>query len=269
MAWSCLVSQTVPVEVPALRRGLAILRLLAGKAGPVTAGAVARELDLPRSTTYQLLNELTAGGFVTHLPEERRYGLGLAAFELGSAYLRHDPLERLAQPVLRSLIARTGHTAQLGVLHGRETLYLLREHPPHPHPTVVTDVGVRLPAHLPASGRAVLERLPAAQVRALFPTRDAFVNRTGRGPAHLPDLRRLLSEGRRRGWTVEDGYVTEGFASVAAPVLDHGGRPIAAISSTFRHACAAECGSTWPEVAAETLRAAAELSTRIGGPPAP
>lgn len=251
-------------DVPALRRGLEVLRLLAGRAGPVTAGYLARELGLPRSTTYHLLAELTAAGFVTHLPEDRRYGLGLAAFELGSAYLRHDPLERLARPVLHSLIGRTGHVAQLGVLHGRETLYLLRDQP-HLHATVVTDVGVRLPAHLPASGRAMLGALPAAQVRALFPDRSAFVNRTGRGPEHLPALRRLLAAARRRGWTVEDGYVTPGFASVAAPVLDHSGHPIAAISTTFRHECADECGETWPDLAAATLRAAEELTTRVGG----
>jgi DNA-binding IclR family transcriptional regulator len=255
-------------EVPALRRGLAVLRLLAGKAGPVTAGAVARELGLPRSTTYHLLAELTGAGFVTHLAEERRYGLGVGAFELGSAYLRHDPLERLAKPVLRRLIERTGHTAHLGVLHGSETLYLVREQAPNPYPTV-TDVGVRLPAQLPASGRAMLGHLPAAQVRALFPSRDSFVNRTGRGPAHLPALRRLLAEERRRGWAVEDGHVTPGFASVAAPVFDHGGRPIAAISTTFRHLCDHECGETWPELAGQTRRAAAELSLRLGGPPPP
>jgi DNA-binding IclR family transcriptional regulator len=251
-------------DVPALRRGLAVLRLLAGRAGPVTASHVARELGLPRSTTYHLLTELVAAGFVTHLPEDRRYGLGLAAFELGSAYLRHDPLERLARPVLHTLIERTGHVAHLGVLHGRETLYLLREQPPR-HATVVTDVGVRLPAHLPASGRAMLGALPAAQVRALFPAQSAFVNRTGRGPKNLPALRRLLTAGRQRGWAVEDGYVTEGFASVAAPVRDHTGHPIAAISTTFRHECDPECAETWPDLAAETRQAAATLGTRLGG----
>jgi DNA-binding IclR family transcriptional regulator len=241
-----------------------VLRLLASRAGPVTAASVARDLELPRSTTYHLLTELAAAGFVTHLPEERRYGLGLAAFELGSAYLRHDPLERLARPVLHALIARTGHVAQLGVLHGRETLYLLRDQPML-HATVVTNEGVRLPAHLPASGRAMLGALPAAQVRALFPSRAAFVDRTGRGPQDLPSLRRLLTAAKRRGWTVEDGYVTPGFASVAAAVVDHGGHPIAAISTTFRHECEPECGETWPELATETLRAAAELGSRVGG----
>jgi len=256
-------------DVPALRHGLSVLRLLASHAGPVTATAVAAELNLARSTTYHLLAELARAGFVTHLPEDRRYGLGVAAFEVGSAYLRHDPLERLARPLLRKLVGRLGRTAQLGVLHGPETLYLVREQPERPQ-TLVTDVGVRLPAQLPASGRAMLAKLPPAQVRALFPTTASFVNRTGRGPADLPSLRRLLAAETRRGWAVEDGYVTSGFASVAAAVLDHNGRPVAAISVTFRHECDERaCGRDWPEVATEVLAAAAELSTRIGGHPAP
>ena len=39
-------------------------------------------------------------GFVVHLPEQRRYGLGVAAFELGSAYARQEPLRWIAQTVL-------------------------------------------------------------------------------------------------------------------------------------------------------------------------
>lgn len=269
MVGLCLGCQTPGVgdssDVPALRRGLAILRALAGRAGPVSAGVLARELGLPRSTTYHLLAELVAGGFVVHLPEERRYGLGVAAFELGSAYLRHDPLERLAGPILRRLVDRVGRAAQLGVLHGAELLYLLKERPSQPQ-TLVTDVGVRLPAQLPASGRAMLAHLPAAQVRAMFPSTERFVLRTDRGPRNLPELRRLLAEERRRGWAVEDGVVTAGFASVACPVFDHTARPIAAIGVTFRHSCGgAGCGETWPGLAADVGEAAAELTGRISG----
>ncbi|MGP4020395.1 IclR family transcriptional regulator [Saccharopolyspora sp. 5N708] len=255
-------------DVPALRRGLAILRVLAGRAGPVSAGVIARDLNLPRSTTYHLLAELVAAGFVIHLPEERRYGLGMAAFELGSAYLRHDPLERLAGPLLRRLVDQVACTAHLGVLHGGESLYLIKERPSQPQ-TLVTDVGVRLPAQLTASGRAMLAHLPAAHVRALLPSSERFVQRTDRGPRNLPELRRLLAAERRRGWAVEDGFVTAGFASVACAVFDHGARPIAAISVTFRHFCDsgenASCDRTWPELADQVHQTATELTTRISG----
>ncbi|TVT38800.1 IclR family transcriptional regulator [Amycolatopsis rhizosphaerae] len=254
-------------DVPALRRGLAILLALAGHAGPVPAAALARETGLPRSTTYHLLAELESAGFVVHLVADRRYALGVAAFDLGSAYLRQDPLERLAAPLLRSLAERAGHTAQLGVLHGNEVLYLHKERPPRPE-TLVTDAGVRLPAHLTATGRAILAHLPTPHVRALFPKASVFVSRTGRGPHGLAELRRILAEVRRRGWAVEDGCVTAGFASVAYPVFDHGGRPMAAVGITWRHHCPdreTACGRTWPEFAAQVRQTATEITVRIGG----
>ena len=133
-----------------------------------------RDLRLPRSTTYALLAELEGAGFVVHLPEERRYGLGVGAFEIGTAYLRQEPLARLARPVLTRLVEAVGQSAHLAVLHGREVLYVVEERAPG-RPRLVTDVGVRLPAQLTASGRAVLAGLSAAQVRALFPDASAFV----------------------------------------------------------------------------------------------
>ncbi len=216
--------------VPAARQALALLGALAARPGPVPAGVLARELGLPRSSTYHLLAELVAAGYAVHLPEERTYGLGVAAFEVGSAYLRHDPLERLARPVLARLVEQTGHTAQLGILRGPEVVYLLKEQPRTPV-GIVTDVGVRLPAHATASGRALLAHLPAAQVRALCA--GPLPTRTGRGPATLRELRTELVRDARRGWSVEDGEVTPGFASVAAAVFDHTGHPLAAVTLTF------------------------------------
>lgn len=249
-------------QVPAARRALAVLRLLAAAPGPLPASAIARALDLPRSSTYHLLTAMAEDGFVTSIPEERRWGLGVAAFEIGSAYLRHEPLERLARPLLRRLVDGVGEIAQLGVLHGAETLYLLKEQPPR-HATLVTDVGVRMPAQLTASGLSLLAHLPSAQVRALFPGR--FVNRTGRGPASLRELRRVLAEDARRGWSSEDGYITEGFASIAACAFDHTGHPTAAVALTFRRD--RHPPETWPDLASHTRTAAAALTTRLTGRP--
>ena len=249
----------------AAQRALRVLRVLAAAPGPMPASALARGLGLPRSSAYHLLAVMAEEGFVVHYPEEERWGLGLASFEVGTAYLRHDPLERLAQPLLRRLVTQvqrvTPVVGHLGILHGHETLYLLKEGADRPL-TVVTEVGVRLPASLTASGRAMLAILSRQQVRALFAPRGAFVDRTGAGPASQSALAAVLAAERRRGYAEEDGFITPGFASVAAAVLDARGRPVAAIGLTFPSGDVDAEHRT--RLARAAQRCAADLAARIG-----
>ncbi len=250
--------------VPAARQTLAVLQALARAPSPVPAATLARALGLPRSTTYHLLAELVAAGFVIHLPEERRYGLGVNAYELGTAYLRQEPLARLATPVLRRLVDATGHTAHLAVLRGREVVYLVEERAPG-RPRLVTDVEVRLPAELTASGRAILANLPSAHVRALYPGSSTFVQRHALGPTSLHALRSLLAATRRRGYASEDGHVTPGFASVAVAATDHAGTPVAAVAVT--RPVGAPDEPDGGHLPALVTRSAAELTRRLGGRP--
>ncbi len=222
-------------HIPALSQALALLRGLSER-GPSSAASLARSLQLPRSTAYHLLAVLRDEGFVVHYPQERRWGLGPTAFTVGQAYLRHDPREALARPLLVSLADEVGQTAHLGVLRGTEVVYLLKESPRQrlDAPTLITGVGVHLPAATTASGRAMLAHLPSAQLRALMSTSDALVQRTGKGPSSLSTLRRVLATERKQGFAYEDGEVLDGYASVAAAVLDRTGRPSASVSVTFR-----------------------------------
>lgn len=247
-------------QVPAATRALRVLRFLATQPTPVPLQRVAAACELPRSTAYHLLQAMAEEGFVVHLPEEHRYGLGIAAFEVGTGYSRQEPLQRLARRHLVQLVDEAGQSSHLAVLHGREVLYVLEERAPG-RPPLVTDVGVRLPAHLTASGRAILAALPAAQVRALFPDRGAFVDRTGVGPSSLTQLRELLIETRRRGYSLEVDEVTTGFSSVAAAVLDHNRHPVAAVAVTFPDAAHVDA----ERIAALTARTATTLSRRIAG----
>ncbi|WP_067432292.1 IclR family transcriptional regulator [Nocardioides jensenii] len=245
-------------QVPAATRTLRVLRFLADQPGPVPLDRIMTEVDLPRSTAYHLINAMVDEGFVTHLADERRYGLGVAAFEVGSGYTRQAPLQRLARRPLAQLVDRTGHSAHLAVLHGRDVLYVVEERAPG-RPPLVSDVGVRLPAHLTASGRAILAALPAQQVRAAYPDRAAFVDRHGKGPAGPRQLKAVLQETRQRGFATEDGEVTPGFASVAAAVLDHNGYPVAGVAITH------ESDEAVANLEAEIRRTAAELSQRVSG----
>ncbi|WP_150308061.1 IclR family transcriptional regulator [Planctomonas psychrotolerans] len=249
-------------RIPALRNGVALLRYLASKPSPVPASAISRRLGIPRSSTYQLLQVLIDEGLVVHIPDAQGYKLGIGIFELGSAYLRHQPLEHLARPILATLVRRLRVTVHLGILYGHESLYLLKEQPPRPT-KLVTEVGVRLPAHLTATGRAMLCLLPDPQVSAVFSTPDRFVDRTGRGPQNLRELRSVLEVDRARGWSIEDGSITDGVACVAAAATDHNGMPVASFSASFLTADVPR--ERWEGFGASLRESAAELTRRLGG----
>jgi DNA-binding IclR family transcriptional regulator len=247
--------------VPAAAQALAVLRYLGAQAQPATAAAVSRDLGLPRSTTYHLLDTLVRAGFVVHVAEERRYALGVAVYELASGYGRQTSLQRLARMPLAALVDHVGQNAHLAIMHGHDVIYVIEERATG-RPPLITDVGVRLPAHLTASGRAMMALMPKAQVRALYSEPGSFVLRNDRGPRSLAALRLLLAETRRRGFASEDGEVTPEFASVAVAAGDRAGYPVAAVAVTFPSAEVA--AQERERLAAQTAKTAAEISRRLG-----
>ena len=172
-------------------------------------------------------------GFVVHLAEEHRYGLGVAAFEVGSGYARQGPLQRIARRPLAALVDATGHTAHLAVLHGRDVLYVVEERARRP--TAAGDRRRRPAARPPDGERPGDPRARSRRPRCArcSPTAAPSWTGTASGRTSLSALRTLLSETRQRGYAVENGEVTPGFASVAAAVLDHNGHPVAGLAVTF------------------------------------
>ncbi len=249
-------------QIPAVGHALDVLQLLARHTEPMPAAAIARDLRLPRSSTYRLLTTLAERGFVSHLRESGRFGLGAAAYELGSAYRRQAPLQRIAAPLLARLVDATTHNAHLAVMHGRAVLYVVEERAAG-RPRLVTDVGVRLPAELTASGLAMLAQLPAAQLRALYPAAAQLVLREEVGPRSLADLRRTLAQTRARGYAVESGTVTVGLASVAVAVVDHTGHPVAAVAVTYP--ARAVDAVARDRLVEQVRRVAAALTARLRG----
>ncbi|QCO98421.1 IclR family transcriptional regulator [Arthrobacter sp. 24S4-2] len=258
--------QRLDSKVPAAENTLRILKLLASRRGPMPAASIARALGVPRSSVYDLLGVMEANGFVLHLPEEQRYGLGIRAFEVSSAYSLQEPLSRLGRPMLASLVDVIGESAHLAVLHGRDVLYIVEERAKN-RPSLVTDVGVRLPSHLTASGSAILAAVPKSQVRALYPNPAAFTARHEVEGAIMKYsvLSSHLDQVRQRGYATEHGEVTPGFGSIAAAVTDHVGWPTAAVAVTFLEDKLPP--EQWPVLAARVQKIADELSIRIHGRP--
>jgi DNA-binding IclR family transcriptional regulator len=261
-------SSARPPKAPAADATLRVLTYLSSQRAPVAAARVARDLELPRSTTYDLLGALVTHGYALHLPQERLYALGPAAYEVAVGYMRHAPLARVGRVVLERTVDAVGESGHLAVLHGRDVLYVVEDRAKG-RGSLVTDQGVRLPAHLTATGRAMLAALPLVQLRSLYTSREDLVpRRPGVGPTTPAQLAALLEQVRRDGIAREDGEITPGYRSVAAPVLDHADWPIAAVGLTWQASRldedqVAACAEAVTSAAQEVARAA--TGRRPGG----
>lgn len=249
--------------VPAARSTLRIIRYLAGHSGPVRAATIGRDLDLPRSSVYHLLDVLQREGFVVHSPEHQGFALAPLLGEIGSSVLASNALARLGTPLLERLVAETKLpvVAHLGVLQHDDVVYASKVAAARA-PAVVTSIGVRLPAHLTATGRAMLSALSDAQFDAIYPGSNLPL-RTGKGPGSVSELRTLLDHTRERGWATEDGDIDPAYASVAAAVLDHNDYPAASVGLTFRRTLVDD--AQWIRFGRAVTAAAATLSRRVRG----
>ncbi len=252
--------------VPALTRGLDILRLFKRTRPVITAPEMARELGIPRSTVHRLAQVLEAMGFLQRTNGGRDYTLGPAVLTIGFEYLGSLDVVGLAEPVLMRLRDDTGYSAHLVTRNGTEIVYLSR----YPGRTTISSsisVGATLPAHATVIGRVLLSDLSPEDLRALYPG-PALERHTDQTPATPAKLESMLAEDRRRGYVAATSFFEPGLTTVAAPVRDHSGKIIAAISITA-------LGLTIPqEVIHGALKdrvcaAAAAISAMLDAPPAP
>ena len=247
------------VRMPAARNALRVIELVADQVGPVRAATVARTLDMPRSSAYQLLQVMREEGFLVHYPELGAFGPSAKVREIGSQVGAAARLERLGQPILDKLVAASvvPATAHLSVLTGRDVAYAARAQG-HRAPTTVSRVGVRLPALATATGRAMLAALTPEQVVAVVQQLPSTGEVRTRSQLHD-----TLAEVRKHGFAREVGDVDEAYGSVAAAVFDAAAYPVASVGLTFRLEALDE--PSWQALGDAVQESAAELTGRLGG----
>ncbi|MCA2225033.1 IclR family transcriptional regulator [Nonomuraea aurantiaca] len=199
------------------------------EAGTDTLGVteLAESLGMSKAAVHRVLASFRSRGLVVLDEESRRYSLGLTAMRLGLAYLDRIDVRRLATPELPALSRLTGETATLSIRTGDTRVYI-DQATPEREVIMSVSLGVPYPLHAGGSSKAFLAFLSEEEItrylsRSLETMTPATVTDPGR-------LRTDLTLIRRRGYAMSIAERQSGAASVAAPILDHHGRPAAVIS---------------------------------------
>lgn len=248
--------------VPALARGLDVLEFVRGATRPPSAAELTSGLGLPRTSVHELIQTLVARGYLDELHgAPRRYQLGVRLFELGNVYAAGLDLAREGQVAAARVAAECQETVQVAIRDGTEVIYVAKVDSTHPV-RMVSFPGARLPAHLTGLGKMLLSAVPEEQLASLYPDGDELPGMTPHSIRSLERLREVLAEIRRDGLSWDECESNPAVNCVAAPVYDHDGSMVAAMSisvPTIRWSAAHAARY------AELVRqGAADLSRRLG-----
>lgn len=206
-------------------RMLSVLEALKqeGGAGVTT---VAETVGIAKSTAHAHLRTLHDRRYVVERDGE--YHVGLRFLELGGAAKRPWDDYGFIEEKVEELAAESQMRAQFLVEEHLEAVYVYRSTGRHAVPTD-SRVGVRIPLHSVAAGKAMLAQFPEERV-------DAVVDRYGLSAltdetiTDRAELVAALERIRERGYAVNDEESWEGVRAVGAPVLAPDGGVVGAIS---------------------------------------
>lgn len=214
------------ITVQSIERALLLLETLAHHPRGLGVTELGKAVGLPKSTVYRLLAAMVARGFVEQDRDSDRYRPGLKLMELGLTVLRELDLRREALPFLEDLVQVSREMVQLAVLDEGEVLVIERL----VYPEIVTlNLGLRLPAHCTAAGKVLLAAASEEQVARLF-GHGGLPQLTANTITDLNYLLAHLEKVRAQGYAISADEQAEGVREVAAPIFDHLGRVVAALS---------------------------------------
>ncbi|HEY9549668.1 MAG TPA: IclR family transcriptional regulator, partial [Kiloniellaceae bacterium] len=137
---------------------LALFELFAKERSPRTLTALAAKLDMPKSSTFNLIHTLLVRGYLYETRKRGGYYPTRRLLDLANHIAEGDPFLQGIHGYLEELAAQTGETALLSVREGSDVIYVDVVESASPI-RYTAKVGDRRPIHTTSSGKAILASL--------------------------------------------------------------------------------------------------------------
>lgn len=249
---------TSPTQPSALGKIVAVVEVVAHES---RLTRIASETGLPVSTVHRILQELVDVGWVT-ANNEHGYVLSSRLLAIGARASQGVRLLRVADPILRELRDATGQTVHLAVRHLDEMAYVAKLDGLHAY-QMRSHVGLTIPMHCTAVGKAVLAGLPRDEVISIA-ERTGLPRRTRRTITDVDQLLKHLEKVRRDGFAYDNEENEARVRCIGAPVIGSGGNPAAGVSVSSLDVDLD--GTNMHRYAKRVVATARELSLAIGAP---
>jgi IclR family acetate operon transcriptional repressor len=247
-------------EPNAVEKAISVLEAISEASQPRRLGDIANELGLRKPTVHRILQTFTRAGYAAAY-SDGAYGLGPRALRLGARFLDSD-YRRLAEPIVRDLHDRAGHTVHFAIRTGSTAVYVSKIEGDRPY-EMASRIGMPISLHCTAMGKAILAALPEDELRDTL-SGAILSPRTEHTIVSRPRLLVHLDEIRRQGYAVDDEENEMNVRCVGAAVRDGvgavlGGISVSALTFTLSLSEAHDLGPL-------VRQATDELSAALGAP---
>lgn len=249
--------------IQSIEVGFRLLNVLAATNRPMMLRDIAKGAGMPAAKAHRYMVSFLRIGIVEQDAASGRYDLGAYALDLGLSGLgRLDPV-RLAGPFLDTLCEEIHETVALAVwgTHGPTIVRIVDA---GAQITITVRPGTVLSLSKSATGRAFAAffRSPFLKKKLDEELREAAEASKTAPTTLLRQLEKTLADCQTRGIARASGSLTPGINGFSAPVFDHTGNMVAAITSL---GAVGEFNVEWDSPLANAMRnAALGLSRRLG-----
>lgn len=249
--------------IQSIEVGFRLLRVLAAANRPMMLRDIAKGASMPAAKAHRYMVSFLRVGIIEQDSGTGRYDLGAYALELGLSGLgRLDPV-RLSGPILEALCEEIQETVALAVwgTHGATIVRIVDAGAPV---TITLRAGTILPLYKSATGRAFSAFFRSPFLKAMLDTElhEIAKETSSTLTTTKRHLEKTLNEIRTKGIARATGSLTPGINGFSAPVFDHSGSMVAAITAL---GTMGEFDVEWESpVAQAILRASKNLSHRLG-----
>ena len=214
-----------------IHKVVAILRFVADQGTKSSIRDLSSALDIPRTSVHRILKLLTNNDILAFDPKTKKYHWGSEMIRIAQSVYQNTEMRGLALPILRKIVDKCNETAIL-TLYDHQTHQIIFSDQVQCEQNILykTQIGVRLPIHAGASGKAILAFLPEEEIEEIIASGLQGV--TDHTVVDPDRLRKQLAEIRRKGYAVSHGERVPEAVGIACPVFDFNSRSIGSILVT-------------------------------------
>lgn len=215
------------MAVKSAERVLKIFELLKDYPEGLTNQEISEKLGYAASSTLAILPTLVDNDFLS-LDQGKKYTLGSSLIALGSAAKKNMSLDKVAEPILKDLMAEVQETCFLAIRRGENIVYIAKKKGPFTVATNV-DIGSMRPVYSTGLGKAFLAFLPEDETKELLDNMPD-TQYTSNTITDRAVMETQLKQFRKQGYTIDNQEMEDGLWCVAVPIYNETGKVIATMS---------------------------------------